>query len=185
MLLGMVYLTDVVVRLFGLGRSYWRGGWNIFDIVVVLGTFATTTAMLLGSENFAIQQLQKLFLVSIAFKLIQKFNNLNQLFKTAVFVLRVPFQVFLSFVLLFRSSLPVILKLFTLWLVLFLFFSIANMEVFGLTRWYSAETHNQNYRSLDKALVMLAFMSTGYVFAVKAHPVALRFFQGGMESVHA
>lgn len=82
-----MYLADVLVRLFGLGRSYWRGRWNIFDLVVVVGTFTTTTAMLLGSQNFAVEQLQKLFLVSIAFKLVQKFNNLNQLFKTALFVL--------------------------------------------------------------------------------------------------
>lgn len=95
LLLGIVYLADVIVRLFGLGRSYWRGGWNIFDVVVVIGTFTTTTAILLGSGNFVIQQLQKLFLVSIAFKLVQKFNNLNQLFKTAVFVLLISICPFL------------------------------------------------------------------------------------------
>lgn len=44
---------------------------------------------------------------------------------------------------------------------MFLFFSIAYMEVFGLTRWNSAETHNQNYRSLDRSMIMLAFMCTG------------------------
>lgn len=167
--MGMVYLADVVVRLSGLGRSYWKGGWNIFDIVVAFGTFITTSAIMLGSRNFVFQQLQKLFLVSIAFKLIQKFNNLNQLFKTAVFVLPILILVF-SLNLLSRSSLPVILKLFSLWLVLFLFFGIADMEVFGLTRWYSAETHAQNYRSLDKALVMLAFMSTGYALGCKFSP---------------
>lgn len=62
-----------------------------------------------------------------------------------------------------RSSLPVILSLLILWFALFLFFGILYVEVFGLTRWESAENHNQNYTSLGKALVMLAFMSTGYV----------------------
>ena len=38
------------------------------------------------------------------------------------------------------------------------------MEVFGLTRWESAENHSQNYTSIGTALVMLAFMSTGYEF---------------------
>jgi hypothetical protein len=65
-----------------------------------------------------------------------------------------------------RSSLPAILKLFLLWIVLFLFFGIAYTEVFGLTRWNLAETHNENYRSLANALVMLAFMSTGYVSGI-------------------
>ncbi|KAF8321114.1 hypothetical protein DL93DRAFT_1599778 [Clavulina sp. PMI_390] len=143
LLLSFVYGVDVIVRLVGLGRAYWRGGWNIFDIIVCLGTFSTTIAILLGSTSFMTAQLQKLFLVSIAFKLVQKFNNLNQLFKTAV------------------ASLPVIVKLFSLWIVMFLLFAIADMEVFGLTRWNSSETYNQNFRSLDKALVMLAFMSTG------------------------
>lgn len=84
LLLTLVYGMDVVVRMFGLGRSYWRGGWNIFDIFVALGTFGTTAAIMLGFTSFVVEQLQKLFLVSIAFKLVQKFNNLNQLFKTAV-----------------------------------------------------------------------------------------------------
>ena len=38
------------------------------------------------------------------------------------------------------------------------------IEVFALTKWGSGETYNQNYQSLGSALVMLAFMSTGYVF---------------------
>lgn len=87
MLLCFIYGVDIVVRLFGLGRTYWKSGWNLFDVFVVLGTFSTTTAIILGSQSFVVEQLQKLFLVSIAFKLIQKFNNLNQLFKTAVYVL--------------------------------------------------------------------------------------------------
>lgn len=62
------------------------------------------------------------------------------------------------------SSLPVILSLLLLWFALFIFFGILYVEIFGLTRWESAETHNENYTSLGRALVMLAFMSTGYVF---------------------
>lgn len=84
LLLVMVYLTDIGVRLLGLGRTFWGSRWNLFDCFVAIGTFSTTLALLLGSTSFVVDQMQKLFLVSIAFKLIQKFNNLNQLFKTAV-----------------------------------------------------------------------------------------------------
>jgi hypothetical protein len=62
-----------------------------------------------------------------------------------------------------RSSIPDILNLLGLWFILFLFFGILCLEVFGLTRWESAETHEQNFSSLGRALLMLAFMSTGYV----------------------
>ena len=73
------------MRLSGLGwRSFVQNGWNVYDVFVVAGTFTTTIPILLHTNNQAAIQLQKLFLVSIAFKLVQKNNSLNQLFKTAV-----------------------------------------------------------------------------------------------------
>ncbi|KAG8959952.1 calcium channel protein [Tulasnella sp. 419] len=139
-----LYLVDVIIRMIGLGwRSFRANGWNLFDVFVITGSFATTVPIVLGTSGFLILQSQKLFLVSIAFKLVQKNNGLNQLFKTSV------------------ASLPAIMKLLLLWITLFLFFSIAFVEVFGLTRWGSAENHNQNYNSITNALVMLVFMSVG------------------------
>ena len=80
-----IYLLDVIVRLFGLGwNSYRANGWNIFDIIAAGGSFITTLIVRFGNAGFVAQQLQKLFLVSIAFKLVQRTNSLNMLFKTAV-----------------------------------------------------------------------------------------------------
>ncbi|XP_006460371.1 hypothetical protein AGABI2DRAFT_220377 [Agaricus bisporus var. bisporus H97] len=144
LVLMLIYLIDIAVRWHGLGwKSFRANGWNLFDIVVAFGSFVTTLIVRSGSTSFLVQQLQKLFLVSIAFKLVQRANSLNMLFKTAV------------------SSLPVILSLLGLWLILFLFFGILNVEVFGLTKWGNGESRNQNYSSLGSAIVMLAFMSAG------------------------
>ncbi|KAF6754799.1 high-affinity cell membrane calcium channel [Ephemerocybe angulata] len=138
------YILDVYVRLYGLRwRSYKANGWNLFDLVVSHGSFITLIIVQSGQGGFVINQLQKLFLVSIAFKLVQRTNSLNMLFKTAV------------------SSLPVILSLLGLWLILFIFFGILFVEVFGLTKWGGNETRTINYTSLGSALVMLAFQSTG------------------------
>ncbi|KAG9050174.1 calcium channel protein [Tulasnella sp. UAMH 9824] len=146
LVLTTIYAVDIAVRITGLGlRSFRANGWNLFDVFVVTGSFATTVPIVLGSKNFAVEQLQKLFLVCIAFKLVQKNSGLNQLFKTSI------------------SSLPAILKLLLLWIVLFIFFAIVFVEVFGLTRWGSGETHTQNYRDFFNALIMLVFMSTGTV----------------------
>lgn len=83
-----IYIIDVAVRWYGLGwRSFRANGWNLFDIVVAFGSFLTTLIVRFGSTDFVTQQLQKLFLVSIAFKLVQRTNSLNMLFKTAVYVL--------------------------------------------------------------------------------------------------
>ncbi|KAG5652105.1 hypothetical protein H0H81_006278 [Sphagnurus paluster] len=139
-----LYLIDVLVRLFGLGwPSFQANGWNMFDIVVAGGSFITTLIVRFGISGFVTQQLQKLFLVSIAFKLVQKSNNLNMLFKTAV------------------ASLPVILNLLGLWIILFIFFAILFVEVFSLTKWGGGENVSQNFMSVGSALVMLAFMSVG------------------------
>jgi hypothetical protein len=62
--------------------------------------------------------------------------------------------------------LPVILSLLGLWLILFIFFGILFVEVFGLTKWGGGESRTINYSSLGSALVMLAFQSTGYVCRV-------------------
>lgn len=84
-MLTFVYIIDTLVRFFGLGwRSFRANGWNLFDIVVAGGSFVTTLIVRFGASGYAIQQLQKLFLVSIAFKLVQRTNNLNKLFKTAM-----------------------------------------------------------------------------------------------------
>ncbi|KAG1824615.1 Ion transport protein-domain-containing protein [Suillus subaureus] len=144
LIITMMYVVDIAVRFYGVGwRSFRANGWNLFDVVVAGGSFITTLVVRFGYMGFVVEQLQKLFLVSIAFKLVQRTNSLNQLFKTVM------------------ASLPVILNLLGLWFILFIFFAIMYMEVFGLTKWYSAETHTQNYQTMGSALVMLAFMSTG------------------------
>jgi voltage-dependent calcium channel len=83
----VIYVVDILVRFYGLGwRSFRANGWNIFDIIVAAGSLLTTVAVRVGASGYAIDQLQKLFLVSIAFKLVQRMNNLNKLFKTAMYV---------------------------------------------------------------------------------------------------
>ena len=47
----------------------------------------TTVIVRVHAGGFAVQQLQKLFLTTMAFKLVQRTNSLNKLFKTAVYVL--------------------------------------------------------------------------------------------------
>ena len=64
-----------------------------------------------------------------------------------------------------RSSLPAIFSLLGLWLVLFIFFAILFVEVFGLTKWGGVETPVANYSSLGSAMVMLAFQSVGSVLS--------------------
>jgi len=70
--LTIIYALDIAIKLAGLGwRSWFANGWNRYDFCVVAGTFANTLDVLFGSPNGVSIQLQKLFLVAIAFKLVQ------------------------------------------------------------------------------------------------------------------
>ncbi|KAI0292409.1 hypothetical protein BC826DRAFT_440229 [Russula brevipes] len=78
----VMYVVDILVRFYGLGWGSFRAnGWNIFDVVVASGSLLTTISVRVGASGYIIDQLQKLFLISIAFKLVQRMNNLNKLFK--------------------------------------------------------------------------------------------------------
>ncbi|KAI0073340.1 hypothetical protein K474DRAFT_1666711 [Panus rudis PR-1116 ss-1] len=152
----IIYLFDIVIRLYGLGwNSYSANGWNIFDIIVALGSLVTTLMVRADAGGFAIAQLQKLFVTSIAFKLVQRTNSLNKLFKTAV------------------ASLPTILSLLSLWIVMFLFFGILFLEVFSMTKWNTGEGRHQNYNTLSNSLIMLAFMTTGEAWNQYMHDYAI------------
>jgi hypothetical protein len=64
---------------YGLGwRSFRANGWNIFDIIIASGGLLANSSVRVGASSYVIDQLQKLFLVSITFKLVQ-LNNLNKL----------------------------------------------------------------------------------------------------------
>ncbi|WAQ82990.1 hypothetical protein PtA15_3A356 [Puccinia triticina] len=147
LVLATFYLVDVVVGLLGLGWiSFQQNGWRIYDVVMIAGTFGTTvpTIVLPGQVTNVTIQFQKFFLVAIAFKLVMRNNELNQLFQTAL------------------SSLPSIANLMSLWIVFFLVWAILFVENFSLTRaGPTSLTRYSNYQSLANALVMLAIQSTG------------------------
>lgn len=85
----LAYLVDVLVRLVGLGRAFVQNGWNLYDLVIISGTVATTLPIVAGAtDSQAAIQLQKVFLVALIFKLVQRNDQLHQLFKTAVCVTR-------------------------------------------------------------------------------------------------
>lgn len=61
-----------------------------------------------------------------------------------------------------RAAIPAIGNLFLLWAILFLFYAIMYIEVFGLTKQgNNAGSRFMNYYTLGNSLLMLSFMSTG------------------------
>jgi voltage-dependent calcium channel len=143
--LSAVYVVNLMIRWVGLGTyHFFRSKWDVYDLIVVIGTIASTIAVVAPVQNNTFIQFQKLFLVGIAFNLIPKNDALDQLFKTAA------------------GSLPTILSLLCIWLVLFVVYAIAMTQIFGLTRLGPNGTGALNFRTIPNALIVLFRMSCGY-----------------------
>src|SRR5436190_262285 len=140
----LFYIANIVIRLIGLSwRRFRRSSWDLYSILSVSGTFATTIISLARYGNRALSQLHKLFLVSIALLIIPRNNQLDQLFKTAA------------------ASLTAIGNLLATWFVLFLVYAIALTQIFGLTKFGAGESGNLNFRDVPKALILLFRTSCG------------------------
>lgn len=172
----IIHMFDIGIRMIAFDwHSYVGNTWNLFDIFAICGSLATTIVLLFQPLNQAAAQfvivrwshlllihprLQKLFLVGVLFKLAQRSDSLNQLFKIAVCVLTlmsngkpINFEP--------RSSLPSIANLFMLWAAFFLVWALLFLELFNLTRWNWNETHNQNFATFTNAVLMLCVFSVG------------------------
>lgn len=141
----LVYIANIVIRLWGLGwKRFRRNSWDLYSLLAVFGTVVTTILDLaLHDQEPVMRQLHKYFSVSIILMLIPRNNALDQLFKTAA------------------ASLSTIGNLIATWLVLFIVFAIALTQTLGLTRFGPQENDNLNFRTVPKALILLFRMSCG------------------------
>ena len=140
----VVLIANIVIRIIGLSwNRFRRSSWDMYSIISVSGILVTSLIALSSINNRGFDQLRKLFLVSAAFLLIPRNNQLDQLFKTAA------------------ASLPLIANLLATWFVLFLVFAIALTQAFGLTRFGENESGNLNFRTIPKALILLFRTSIG------------------------
>ena len=144
LLFTIVYLFNVIIRVVGLSwKRFRRSSWDLYSVIAVGGVLVTTIMNLSKFSDSIFDRLHKLFLVSIAFLLIPRNNQLDQLFKTAA------------------ASLTSIGNLLATWFVLFLVYAIAFTQAFGLTRFGQNENGNLNFRNVPKALILLFRMSCG------------------------
>ncbi|KAA8897863.1 Ion transport protein-domain-containing protein [Sphaerosporella brunnea] len=130
------YWQRTVVRVIGASG-------DLYALVSVSGTTATTLLLLAGYQAPMFVQLQKLFLVSVVIMLIPRNDQLDHLFKTAA------------------ASLTSIGNLIATWFVLFLVYAIALTQTFGLTKIGSHSNQNMNFRTVPKALILLFRMTCG------------------------
>ncbi|RCH83217.1 calcium channel protein, partial [Rhizopus stolonifer] len=113
-----IYWIEIMVKVLGLGwKSFRRNTWNLFDLIMVIGS-AVTAIITLGYPNLQVNvEFQKLFMTALCFKLVQRSDGLNQLFTTMA------------------ASSYQIMNVFAVWLVVMITYAIMFMQIFGLTKY--------------------------------------------------
>ncbi|KAI9598651.1 Ion transport protein-domain-containing protein [Syncephalis fuscata] len=139
-----LYTLEVIIKLYGLGFKKWcKNRWNIFDLIVTMGALVTDICLAVKFQTDIIMQVQKLFLVAIAFKLVQRIESLQMLFKTLM------------------ASVPSIINIMTVLLLVFIVYAILFMEIFALTRYGRYTNSHANFQEFGNTLLLLLRMTTG------------------------
>lgn len=85
----IIFTIEAVVKLVGLGcKGYFREGWNRFDFLIVVGTFAgivigAVSDVALGPQTTIIRS----FRISRIFRLVNKAKSLKTIFNTFIFTI--------------------------------------------------------------------------------------------------
>ena len=144
MIASSMFFVNSIMLFTGQGFStFMQYKWNIFNLVVSLGAFGTTTGSYFLDPNSPLININKLFLVAILVFVIPRSNRLSQLLRFA------------------SASLPSLISLVFTWIIVFLVFAIAMNQIFGMTRLGPNTTGNINLRSVPKALILLFRCSFG------------------------
>ncbi|KAF7724875.1 calcium channel protein [Apophysomyces ossiformis] len=154
-----IYWLEITIKILGLGwSSFRRNLWNLYDLVVVLGSAITVIATL-GSHVHQINvESQKLFMTALCFKLVQRSDSLNQLFTTMA------------------ASAYQIVNVFAVWFVVMTTYAIMFMEIFGLTKYGTqATTEHVNFRSYANTMISLVRYSTGEAWNTVMHDFTVEY----------
>lgn len=140
------FFVTVIVRLYALGfRKFFRRRWDIYALLMTMAALAMVSLSLswLSPNLMVFLNFQKLFSVGMLILLMPRSRRLDQLLKTCA------------------SSASVIGNLLLVWAILFLTYSIAFNQVFGLTRIGPNGSSAINFRTVPNAMVLLYRMSCG------------------------
>lgn len=133
----------------------------MYDICVVFGAFITAVSLIVlyqtNSESYSLLQAEKVFQLLIIFRLAQKIDQLEVLFKTLL------------------SSTIAAFNITILVLLLMTIFSIMAVQLFALTRWRGETYENVNFRSFPRAMLVLFRMTTGENWHHIIHDVGIEY----------
>ncbi|CEP10750.1 hypothetical protein [Parasitella parasitica] len=139
-----LYVLEMGAKIAGLGLYKWASArWNIYDMVLVWLAIFTSIPKYYGDTPFGVDTFRKLCLVGIAFRLAQRNESLDTLFRSV------------------KRALPSIFFVSSVFFIVIICFGVAFQEEFSSTRYGPYGNEHANFRSLFNTILTLFRITTG------------------------
>ncbi|KAL7311607.1 calcium channel protein [Mucor circinelloides] len=139
-----LYVFEMAAKIAGLGLYKWASArWNIYDMVLVWLAILTSIPKYYGDLPFGWDVSRKLCLVGIAFRLAQRNESLDTLFRSV------------------KRALPSIFFVSSVFFIVIVCFGVTFQEEFSSTRYGPYGNEHANFRSLFNAILTLFRITTG------------------------
>ena len=140
-----IFSLEAVLKLYGLGITmYFREGWNIFDFIIVIGSWFAAVVSLVGGIEIRLTLL-RVFRVARVFRLIKTKPGLKRLLVTLFF------------------SLPSLANVGAIFFLMLFVYSVAGVNLFGSLQHGDAITGSfgANFENFPSAFMTLFRCATG------------------------
>ncbi|KAF9565316.1 calcium channel protein [Mortierella alpina] len=138
-----LYTVEIAIKLCGYGFHKWRlSRWNLYDFVITTLALITLIPRFIGHQLWTLR-LEKFLLITISFRLAQRIDSLQVLFRALVI------------------ALGSIINITAVFMVVFTVYAITFRELFGMTRLGPSTTATANFETFGNTMLMLIRMTTG------------------------
>lgn len=137
-LFAFVFTMEAAVKITGLGRYYWKDSWNIFDFVVVCGSFLGMLYTWVGGSNVGtVGAAVRSFRAGRLFRLVQSASSLRQLFNTLLI------------------TLPSLVNIGGLLFLVFFIYAAMGVQLFAKVKFGDLITETANFQTIAIAMLTL------------------------------
>ncbi|KAF9167992.1 calcium channel protein [Actinomortierella ambigua] len=138
-----VYASEILIKISGYGFRKWRHSrWNLYDMAITVLAIATLIPRFTQHALWT-SRLEKFLLITISFRLAQRIDALQVLFRALIISMRS------------------IINITGVFMVVMFVYAIMFRELFGMTRLGPSTTPLANFETFGSTILMLIRMTTG------------------------
>ncbi|KAG0335288.1 calcium channel protein, partial [Podila horticola] len=138
-----LYSIEIFIKICGYGFHKWRlSRWNLYDFFITALALITLIPRFIGHELWTLR-VEKFLLITISFRLAQRIDSLQVLFRALVI------------------AMGSILNITAVFMVVFTMYAVMFRELFGMTRLGPSTTSLANFATFGSTMLMLIRMTTG------------------------